>query len=49
MDSKDIYAQKTLGTTIMSRGDTNYLLPYKTNRKAGTKAQMGLKPSGYLV
>ena len=27
-DSKGVYAQKLLRTTIMSRGDTNYILPY---------------------
>ena len=41
--------KKTLQTTIMSWGYTNYLSPYKTNSKACTKAQMGLNRSGYLV
>ena len=33
----------------MFRGDTNYLLPYKTNSKAGTEAHIGLNHSVYAV
>ena len=36
IDSKEVYASKHLPTTIMSRGDTNYLLPHKTNSMAVT-------------
>ena len=35
-------AQKPLWTTIMSRGDTNYLIPYKTTCEEVTKAQIVL-------
>ena len=45
----DVYAQKPLRTTIMSRVDTNYLLQYKTNSKEGTKAHIGLNQSVYVV
>ena len=33
----------------MSRGDTNYILPYKTNIEVVTKAQMGLNYSVYVA
>ena len=33
----------------MSRGDTNYILPYKTNIEVVTKAQMGLNHSVYVA
>ena len=49
IDSKGVYAQKLLWTTIMSRGDTNYILPYKTNIEVGTKDQMGLNHLVYLA
>ena len=49
IDSKGVYAQKLLRTTIMSRGDTNYILPYKTNIEVVTKAQMGLNHSVYVA
>ena len=45
MDSKGVYAQKLLRTTIMSGGDTNYNLPCKTNIEVVTKAQMSLNHS----
>ena len=32
----------------MSRDDTNYILPYKTNIEVVTKAQMGLNHSVYV-
>ena len=38
IDSKDVCAQKLLWTTIMSQGDTRYILPYKTNVEVVTKA-----------
>ena len=49
IDSKGVYEQKLLWTTIMSRGDTNYILPYKTNIEVVTKAQMGLNHSVYAT
>ena len=49
IDSNDVYAQKNLGTAIMFQGDTNHLLPYKTNNKVGNKAQMGLNHSVYIM
>ena len=49
IDSKCVYAQKLLRTTIMSRVDTNYILPYKTNIEVVTKAQMGLNHSVYVA
>ena len=44
-----MYAQKLLTTTIMSWGDTIYILPYKTNREVVTKAQMGSNHSVYVA
>ena len=48
-DFKGVYAQTLLPITIVSRGDTNYILPYNTNIKEVTKAQMGLNHSVYLA
>ena len=31
INSKGVYAQKLFWTTIISWGDTNYILPYQTN------------------
>ena len=45
IDSKGVYAQKLLWASIMSRGDINYILPYKTNIEVVTEAQMGLNHS----
>ena len=49
IDSKILYAHKLLRTTIMSQGDTNYILPYKTNIEVVTKAQLGLIYSVYVT
>ena len=44
-----MYAQKLILTTIMSGGDTNYILTYKTNIGVVTNAQMGLNHSVYVA
>ena len=49
IDSKGVYAQKLLRTTIMSRGDAIYILPYETHIEVVTNAQMGLNHSVYVV
>ena len=49
IDFEDVYAQKLLWTTILPWGDTNYLLPYKTNMEVVTKAYMGLNHSVYVA
>ena len=44
-----MYAQRLLQTTIMSWGDTNYILTHKTNIDVVTKSQMAFNHSAYLA
>ena len=47
--AKGVYAQKLLRTTLMSWGDTNYILPYKTNIEVVTKYHLDLNHSVYVA
>ena len=49
IDSKGVYAQQFLRTTIIYWDDTNDILQYKTNIEVVTKADMGLNHSVYVA